>query len=338
VVVVTGGSAGVGRAVARRWAERGADVAVLARDTDRLHATAKELESAEVRSLAVATDVADADQVEAAAEQVESELGPIDVWVNNAMTSVFSPLAEMTADEVRRVTDVTYLGVVHGTMSALRRMRSRDRGVVVQVGSALAYRAIPLQSAYSAAKHAVRGFSDSVRTELLHEGSGVRLVQVHLPALNTPQFDWVLSRLPGRAQPVAPIYQPEVAARAVVWAAEHPRRGEVWVGASTVATIIANRLAPGLLDRYLARTGYRAQQDDEPADPSAPGNLWEPVHADVEAHGRFDDRAHARTLVTPPGDRRLALGAILAAAGAAVALARTRGTRPARSGLPERKA
>jgi NAD(P)-dependent dehydrogenase (short-subunit alcohol dehydrogenase family) len=312
VVVVTGGSAGVGRAVARRCAARGTDVAVLARDSERLHATAKELEAAGVRSLAVPTDVAEFDQVEAAADRVEAELGPIDVWINNAMTSVFAPFVEVEPEEFERVTNVTYLGVVHGTMSALRRMRPRDRGVIVQVGSALAYRAIPLQSAYCGAKHAVRGFTDSVRTELIHDGSGIRLVQVHLPALNTPQFDWVRSRLPKRPQPVPPIYQPEVAARAIVWAAEHPRR-EVWVGIPTAATILANRVAPGLLDRYLGRTGYRSQQAEELADPSAPANLWEPVQADVEARGRFDTRAHDRSLSRPPISRPL-VAAFLAAA------------------------
>ncbi len=287
-------------------------MAILARDSERLHATAKELEASGVRSLAVPTDVAEFDQVEAAADRVEAELGPIDVWINNAMTSVFAPFVEVEPEEFERVTHVTYLGVVHGTMSALRRMRPRDRGVIVQVGSALAYRAIPLQSAYCGAKHAVRGFTDSVRTELIHDHSGIRIVQVHLPAVNTPQFDWVLSRLPKRSRPVPPIYQPEVAARAIVWAAEHPRK-EVWVGAPTAATILANRVAPGLLDRYLGRTGYRSQQADEPADPSAPANLWEPVHADVEARGRFDARAHDRSLIGPPISRPL-VAAVLAAA------------------------
>jgi NAD(P)-dependent dehydrogenase (short-subunit alcohol dehydrogenase family) len=308
-MVVTGGSAGVGRAVARRCAERGADVAILARDSERLHATAKELEAAGVRALAVPTDVAEFDQVEAAADRVHTELGPIDVWINNAMTSVFAPFAEIGPEEFARVTEVTYLGVVHGTMSALRRMRPRGTGVIVQVGSALAYRAIPLQSAYCGAKHAVRGFTDSIRTELIQDRSRIRVVQVHLPAVNTPQFDWVLSRLPKRPQPVPAIYQPEVAARAIVWAAEHPRR-EVWVGATTAATILANRLAPGLLDRYLGRTGYRSQQTDEPVDPAAPANLWEPVPADVDARGRFTVRSHDRTLVAPPISRPV-LGTLL---------------------------
>lgn len=314
VIVVTGGSAGVGRAAARAFAERGANVAVLARDSERLRATAKELEEAGVRALGVATDVAIADEVEAAAEQVEAELGPIDVWVNDAMAAVFSQFRDMGLDEFRRVTEVTYLGTVHGTKAALRRMQPRDRGVIIQVGSALSYRAIPLQSAYCGAKHAIRGFTDSVRIELLHERSAVRIVQAHLPALNTPQFDWGTSHMPKRMQPVPPIYQPEVAARAIVWAAEHPHRREVWVGGTTAATIVANRLAPGLLDRYLSWTGYRSQQGQEAEDPSRPSNLWEPVEADVAARGRFDDRSHDRSVVAPPTGRWLGLVALLAGA------------------------
>jgi NAD(P)-dependent dehydrogenase (short-subunit alcohol dehydrogenase family) len=322
VVVVTGGSAGVGRATARAFADRGANVAVLARDSERLRATAKELEGTGVRSVGVPTDIAGADEVEAAAERIEAELGPIEVWVNNAMAAVFSPFRDMGLDEFRRVTEVTYLGTVHGTMAALRWMQPRNRGVIVQVGSALAYRAIPLQSAYCGAKHAIRGFTDSVRTELLHERSAVRIVQAHLPALNTPQFEWGASHMPKRAQPVPPIYQPEVAARAIVWAAEHPYRRQVWVGGTTAATIVANRLAPGLLDRYLARTGYRSQQDREAEDPSRPSNLWEPVEADLAAHGRFDDRSHDRSMLTPPTGRRLGLAVLLGAG--AIALRRLR--------------
>ncbi|MDX6584622.1 MAG: hypothetical protein QOI10_3806, partial [Solirubrobacterales bacterium] len=237
VVVVTGGSAGVGRATALAFARHGAAVAVLARGADRLEDARREVEATGVRALAVPTDVADADAVERAATIVEDTLGPIDVWVNSAMASVFSPVRELTADEVRRVTEVTYLGSVHGILSALRRMRPRDAGTIVQVGSALAYRAIPLQASYCASKFAIRGFVDSLRTELLHDGSGVRLTSVHLPALNTPQFEWVRTRLPRHPQPVPPIYQPEVAARAIVWASAHQRR-EVWVGGPTVATIL----------------------------------------------------------------------------------------------------
>ena len=295
VVVVTGASSGVGRATARAFGARGASVALLARDADNLKAAAEEVEAAGGRALALPTDVADFAQVEAGAERAEEELGPIDVWVNDAMTSVFAPFAEIAPDEFRRVTEVTYLGVVYGTRAALDRMRPRDRGVVVQVGSALAYRGIPLQSAYCGAKHAVQGFTESLRCELLHDKSGIRVTMVQLPALNTPQFDVVESRLPHKAQPVPPIYQPEVAAEAVVHAAMHRRR-ELWVGGSTVATVLANRVAPGLLDRYLGRTGFRSQQTDEPADPHRPGNLWTPVPGRRGAHGRFDDRAHGRSL------------------------------------------
>jgi NAD(P)-dependent dehydrogenase (short-subunit alcohol dehydrogenase family) len=295
VVVVTGASAGVGRATIRAFAKERARIGLLARDDEGLEAAAEEIEKAGGEALAIPTDVADPRAVEEAADQVERRLGPIDVWVNNAMTSVFAPFWDVAADEFRRVTEVTYLGFVNGTMAALKRMRPRDRGVIVQVGSALAYRAIPLQSAYCGAKHAVKGFTGSVRCELLHEHSGVEVVMVQLPALNTPQFDWILSRLPRRPQPVPPIYQPEVAARAIVWASHHPRR-EVWVGGTTVATILANRVVPGLLDRYLARTGFRSQQTDEPADRDRPANLWRPVDEDHGAHGAFDRRSHGASV------------------------------------------
>jgi short-subunit dehydrogenase len=295
VVVVTGASAGVGRATVRRFAERGADVGLLARDTDGLAAAAKEVEAAGGRAVAVPTDVADPSQVEAAAQQVERELGPIEVWVNDAMTSVFAPFTEVEPTEFRRVTEVTYLGYVYGTRVALRRMLPRGHGTIVQVGSALAYRGIPLQSAYCGAKHAIQGFTESVRAELYHRRSRVWLTMVQLPALNTPQFDLVLSKLPKQAQPVPPIYQPEVAARAIVWAATHRRR-QLWVGGSTAATLLANAIAPGVLDRYLGRTGYRSQQTDQPRDPDRPANLWAPVPGDHGAHGRFDDRAHPRSL------------------------------------------
>jgi short-subunit dehydrogenase len=260
--------------------------------------------------------VADANDVERAAEQVERELGPIDVWVNNAMTSVFAPFPQIQPDEYERVTRVTYLGYVNGTRAALRRMVPRDRGVIVQVGSALAYRAIPLQSAYCAAKHAIKGFTESVRCELIHDGSGVQVCMVQLPALNTPQFDWILSRLPNRAQPVPPIYQPEVAARAIVRAAERPRR-EVLAGGSTMLTILANKIAPGLLDRYLSKTGYRSQQTDEPEDPARPFNLWEPIGGDHGARGRFDRQAHGRSIQLWAAQHRGWIAAALAAAVAA---------------------
>jgi short-subunit dehydrogenase len=291
VAVVTGGSAGVGRATVRLLAERGYAVAVLARGEERLAATAKELEARGARCLTIAVDVADAGAVERAAARIESELGPIEVWINCAMTSVFAPVDQTEAEEFRRVTEVCYLGCVHGTLAALKRMKVRDRGVVVQAGSALAYRGIPLQAAYCAAKHAVQGFCDSLRAELLHEGSGVRLSMVQLPALNTPQFDWVRSRLPRRAQPVPPIFQPEVAARALVRAAENPRR-EYIVGNSSRIAIWGNKAFPGLGDRYLARTGYEGQQTGEPDDHLRPDNLFEPAPGHSQAaHGRFDHRA-----------------------------------------------
>jgi len=295
VVVVTGASAGVGRATVREFAEHGANVGLLARGGEGLRAAAKEVQAAGGQAVAMPTDVADPGQVEAAAERIERELGPIDVWVNDAMTSVFAPFTQVEPEEFRRVTEVTYLGFVYGTRAALRRMLPRDRGTIVQVGSALAYRGIPLQSAYCGAKHAVQGFTESVRAELYHDKSNVWLTMVQMPALNTPQFDLVLSRLPRRAQPVPPIYQPEVAARAIVWAATHRRR-QVWVGGSTLATLLANKVAPGPLDRYLGRTGYRSQQTDQPRDPDQPFNLWTPVSGDHGAHGRFDDRAHHRSL------------------------------------------
>jgi NAD(P)-dependent dehydrogenase (short-subunit alcohol dehydrogenase family) len=290
VVVITGASAGVGRATAREFARRGASIGLIARGGDGLEATRRDVEKAGGEALPLSVDVAQAQSVEDAAQEIERRLGPIDVWINNAMASVFSPVEEMTAEEFRRVTEVTYLGVVHGTLAALKRMLPRDRGSIVQVGSALAYRGIPLQSAYCAAKHAVQGFCDSLRSELLHDGSHVRLVMVQLPALNTPQFGWVRSRLPYKAQPVPPIFQPEVAARAIVFAA-FQNRSEIWVGWPTVAAIVGNRIAPRLLDRYLARTGFRSQQTTEPRDPEQPDNLWSPVPGDHGAHGAFDERA-----------------------------------------------
>ena len=316
IVVVTGASAGVGRAVVRRFARDGAHIALLARGRDGLEAARREVEEAGGRALVVPTDVADHDQVEAAAARTEAELGPIDVWINNAMVSVFSPVIEMRADEYRRVTEVTYLGVVHGTLAALRRMRVRNAGSIVQVASALSYRGIPLQSAYCAAKHAVQGFMDSLRCELLHERSGVRVSSVHLPAMNTPQFDWVRSRLERRAQPVLPVYQPELAAEAIHWAAHNDRR-EVWVGAPTVAAIVGDRLAPAALDRYLAATAVDGQQAPEPEDPDRPDNLWEPLTGDRGAHGRFDAIAHERSAqLWATTHRGATVGALLAAAAA----------------------
>lgn len=297
VVVVTGGSAGVGRATAREFAKRGDRVAVLARDEDRLRSTEAELAGLAGVGLALPVDVADGKAVAKAARRIELELGPIDVWVNNAMVSVFGRVADLSADEVRRVTEVTYLGSVHGILAALEHMRPRRRGVIVQVGSALAYRAIPAQAAYCGAKHAIRGFVDSLRTELMEESSPIKVVSVHLPALNTPQFEWTRLKFDRRPQPVPPIYQPEVAARAIVDAADHPTR-EVWVGGPTVATILANRVAPGLLDRYLARSGVESQLTEAAAEPNRSDNLFRSVEGDFEAHGRFDDRAKDRSWQT----------------------------------------
>ncbi|MBV9825425.1 MAG: SDR family oxidoreductase [Alphaproteobacteria bacterium] len=291
VTVVTGASAGIGRATAREFGRRGHDVALLARNRDRLSAAAAELRASGVRALPITLDVADADRVEAAAAQIEAELGPIDIWVNNAMATIFAPFDRITPQEYRRATEVTYLGQVHGTMSALTRMRARDRGTIVNIGSALAYRAIPLQSVYCGAKFAVRGFTDSLRSELLHDRSAIRLVMVHLPAVNTPQFDWALNKTGQRPQPVPPIYQPEVPARAIVDAALHPVRREVWVGLPTFKAIIANKLAPGLLDRYLAKSGYEGQLTSVPLAGDAPVNLFQSANGDWAAHGRFDDRA-----------------------------------------------
>lgn len=294
VVVITGGSAGVGRACATEFARRGAAVAVLARGEERLEAACADVEQVGGRALAIPTDVSDPQQIEQAAEQVEAELGPIDVWVNNAMTTVFAPLKQISPEEFRRATEVTYLGVVYGTMAALKRMLPRNRGSIVQVGSALAYRAIPLQSPYCGAKHAIRGFTDSLRSELLHDGSRVHVTMVQLPALNTPQFSWCRTRLPRHPQPVPPIFQPEVAARGIVWAASHRRR-ELFVGGSAVWTIWLNKLLPGLGDRYLARNAYNGQQTDEPVDADRPDNLFSPVAGDFGAHGIFADRASNRS-------------------------------------------
>jgi NAD(P)-dependent dehydrogenase (short-subunit alcohol dehydrogenase family) len=316
VVVVTGASSGVGRAVVRELARRGARLGLLARGEDGLAGARADVESAGSTAVAVPTDVGDADHVEAAAARVERELGPIDVWINDAMTSVFAPFWEILPEEYRRTTEVTYLGAVFGTMAAVRRMRARDAGTIVQVGSALAYRGIPLQSAYCGAKHAMQGFTESLRCELLHEQSRVKITMVQLPALNTPQFDVVRSRLPRKAQPVPPIYQPEVAARAIAWAAEGHDRREVWVGGSTVITIAGNNVAAGIGDRYLARTGFDAQQTSE-SEADRPDNLFEPLSGDRGAHGRFDARAKRRSWQALAATRRRALLALVGGALAA---------------------
>ncbi|HTS04942.1 MAG TPA: SDR family oxidoreductase [Candidatus Eisenbacteria bacterium] len=316
VVVITGASAGLGRATAREFGRHGAKVGLLARGVDGLEAAKREIESAGGSALVLPVDVADANAIEDAATSVEQVFGPIDIWVNNAMASVFSPVKEMKAEEYKRVTEVTYLGVVYGTLAALRRMLPRNRGMVVQVGSALAYRSIPLQSAYCAAKHAISGFTDSLRCELIHDKSNVHVTMVQMPALNTPQFGWVKSRLKNKAQPVPPIFQPEVGARAIYWAAHHSRR-EIYAGWPTVEAIVGNKVAPGWLDRYLAKTGFASQQTAEPENPDRPDNLWKPVKGDHGAHGTFDSRAHERSWEVRASLGRGWIGAGLAMAAAA---------------------
>ena len=292
MVVITGASAGLGRAAAQAFAREGARIGLIARGRAGLNGARRDVAELGGEALVLPLDVADAAAVEKAAEKIEEKFGPIDVWVNNAMASVFSPITGMTAEEFKRVTEVTYLGYVYGTLAALRRMLPRNRGLIIQVGSALAYRGIPLQSAYCAAKHAVQGFVDSLRCELIHDKSRVQVVMIEMPALNTPQFGWVKSRLPRKAQPVPPIFQPEVAAEAIVYASHYPRR-EIYVGMPTVAAIAGNKIAPGLLDHYLARFGYESQQHDGREDRHRLDNLWEPVDAekDFGAHGKFDSRA-----------------------------------------------
>lgn len=320
VVAISGASAGVGRAVARAYGRRGARVALLARGEAGLDGAADDVRRLGGTPLPIDVDTSVAAQVDDAAARTEDELGDIDVWINAAFTSVFAPFAQVTPEEYRRVTDVVYLGFVHGTMAALRRMRARDRGTIVHIGSALAYRGVPLQSAYCGAKHAIQGFHESVRCELLHERSRVRTTMVQLPAVNTPQFSWVRSRLPDHPQPLPPIYQPEVAADAVLYAAEHPRRREYWVGESTVGTLIANAIAPGLLERYLARSGYQAQQNAQVHDAGMTDNLYRPADAaggpDYGAHGVFDQVAHP---ASPQLWASRHHGALAAAAGGAVA-------------------
>jgi NAD(P)-dependent dehydrogenase (short-subunit alcohol dehydrogenase family) len=331
VVAVTGASGGVGRAVARELAKRAGFVVLLARGEIGLAAAADEVRAAGANPMMLPVDVADPSQIEAAVGRIENELGPIDIWVNSAFTSIFAPFAEITPEEFKRVTEVTYLGAVYATMAVLRRMRERDAGTIVQVGSTLAYRGIPLQTAYCGAKHALQGFHESLRCELLHDHSNVKVTMVQLPAVNTPQFSWVLSRLPQRAQPVPPIYQPEVAARAVAYAAEHPNRREYWVGASTTATLIMNAVAPGLLDRYLARTGFQAQQSGQPKDPDQPANLWKPADGgdghDFGAHGAFDQRAKPRSVQVFASQHHKALLGVGAAAVAGLSAAAGRKAR-----------
>ena len=328
VVVITGASGGIGRATARAFAKQGAKLALLARGAKGLQGAAEDVTAAGGTALSIQVDMANYEQVDIAAAKVESELGSIDVWVNNAFTSVFAPFTKISTDEFRRVTEVTYLGFVYGTKAALTRMRPRNSGAIVQVGSALAYRGIPLQSAYCGAKHAIQGFTESLRCELLHEHSNVQVTMVQMPAMNTPQFSWVLNRLPEHAQPVPPIYQPELAAKAVLYAASHPERREYWVGGSTVNTLLANAIAPGILDRYLAWKGFSSQQDDD-LPKTGKSNLWQPVDKsthDYQAHGEFDDKATHWSLQLWASQHHslIAVLAGAALAGGALALRRNR--------------
>jgi len=320
VVVVTGASAGVGRAVVREFARQGASIGLIARGLKRLESAKRETEELGGKALVLPVDVADAGAVDAAAECVEDELGPIDVWINDAMTTIFAPVDQITPEEFRRTTEVTYLGFVYGTMAALKRMKRRNRGAIVQVGSALAYRSIPLQSAYCGAKHAMIGFTDSLRSELIHEGSGIHITVVHLPAMNTPQFSWCRTRLPRQPQPVPPIFQPEVAARAIVWAASHRRR-EIFVGWPTVKAIYGQDVVPGYADRYLAQNAWDGQETSDPVPANRPDNLFAPVDADFAAHGIFGDRARDYSIqswLDLNREKVLAGGAVFAACLAAL--------------------
>ena len=328
VVVVTGASGGVGRAIAHAFAKRGAHIGLVARGEQGLDEARREVEQLGGQALVVPTDVALADQVEAAAEAVEDRFGPLDTWVNDAMATVFARVVDMNADEFKRATEVTYLGTVYGTMAALKRMTARDRGTIVQVGSALSYRAIPLQAAYCGSKFAIRGFTDSIRSELLHDKSSVHITMVQLPGVNTTQFNWCRSKLPDHPQPVPPIYQPEIPAEAVYWAAHHRRR-ELWVGYSAVEAIVGNKIAPGFADRYLAHKAFSGQQvKNMPVSPDRPDNLFEPVPELAATHGIFDDRAKRRSPQLWANTHRAllagaaAVGAVAGAAGFAAARAR----------------
>jgi NAD(P)-dependent dehydrogenase (short-subunit alcohol dehydrogenase family) len=328
VVVVTGASGGIGRATARAFAARGDRVALIARGTTGLEHALDDVRQAGSDGIMVPTDVADPAQVEAAVDRIERELGPVDVWVNVAFSSVFAPFHRISHEEFRRTTEVSYLGYVYATRAVLERMIPRDHGTIVQVGSALSYRGIPLQSAYCGAKHAIQGFHEALRCELLHDKRNIHVTMVQMPAVNTPQFDWLLNRLPHKAQPVPPIYQPEIAADAIVYAADHPKRREYWVGATTVGTLVANAVAPGLLDRYLAKTGFKSQQTKERQDPDAPANLWEPADGpegrDFGAHGRFDTKAHGRSPQVWASQHHGIIGAAAALGAAGLAALRMR--------------
>jgi len=324
-VVVTGASGGIGRASAVAAGRQGDTVVLLARGEKGLQGAVEEIENAGGRAIPMPVDVSDHDAVFAIADKVEADIGPIDVWINVAFTSVFAPFDEIKPEEYRRVTEVNYLGFVYGTMAALKHMKPRNRGTIVQVGSALAYRGIPLQTAYCGSKHAIQGFHEALRCELLHEKSGVHVTMVQMPGTNTPQFSWVLSRLPRQAQPVAPIYQPELAAKAVMYASEHPKRREYWVGSSTMGTLAANAIAPGLLDRYLGRTGFKSQQTNKSKSPDKPHNLWQPADGkdgkDFGSHGAFDNKAHYHDPQVWASQHHGTLGALAAGAVAAAALA-----------------
>lgn len=330
VVVITGASAGLGRAIAQAFAKKGARIGLIARNPEALEAAKQECEALGGDAITLPTDVSDATAVEAAAARAEEELGPIDIWVNNAMVSVFSPVKEMKASEYRRVTEVLYLGFVHGTLAALKHMLPRDRGTIIQIGSALSYRSIPLQSAYCACKHAINGFTDSLRCELHHDKSNVRLTAVHMPAMNTTQFGWVKNRMPNNPQPVPPIFEPELAAQVVVAAglSRYPRR-EYWVGTPTVAAIVGQKFIPGLLDRYLGKTGYDGQQiQGEPKDQNAPDNLYDYVPGVHSARGKFDDRSTESSIAISVTLHRnwFAIGTliVLGAAASGVALLKRR--------------
>lgn len=326
VAVITGASAGIGRATAREFAKRGCSIVLLARGIERLEATAREVEKLGGEAVVIPTDVADWTQVQRAADRTVAELGRIDIWVNNAFAGIFSRFMDMSLDEFRRVTEVTYFGQVHGTRAAFKHMVPRNSGTIVLVGSALAYRGIPLQSAYCAAKHAIQGFQDSVRSELLATDSSVRLAMVQLPGVNTPQFDWIRAHMRGRPRPVGTIYQPEVAALAI-WKAAHSSRKEWVVGAPAYQAIIGNKLMSPLLDRYLARTGIEAQQDRQPLEPDRKDNLFEPAPGDPGAHGRFDDIAHRRSSLLWASEHRkwIAGGAALALGATLIAAQKSRG-------------
>jgi len=317
VVVITGASAGLGRAMARAFASRGDKVALLARGEDGLAEADREAIAVGAEAMAIPCDVSDAAAVESAAQAVQERFGGIDVWINNAMVSVFSPGAQITPDEFRRVMEVNFLGTVNGTQAALRRMRKHGRGTVIQIGSALAYRSIPLQSAYCASKAAIRAYSDSIRSELYHERSRVHLCMAQLPAINTPQFEWVRTRLPGTPRPVPPVYAPEVIAEAIVTLSLHPRR-EVWIGGSAVKAILGQKVVGPLLDRYLARRGYRDQQDAVPVEPYRPDNLFYPLEGDRGAHGPYLDMERQHSTQVWLDFHRRAVAVVAAAAGLAL--------------------